>query len=707
MIVREFFRLSLKWLWLIFWLGVAAALIAVAAGAFAEPELQSQAGIVVVRSDLQLQIEPRYRIIQEDLIQLGRSTDRMPLLVALVRNETIAESVFQELPDPKPFGVKQPRQLLGYISGQFETSMIKILAKGPDAEAVILLADLWAKYYARFINDLYASDVSLRNIENQLASAQERHDAANTAFVEFVESGEIDRLDREYDYKKTLFDNIVEQKRIKLTREFNEINQRLSQMQTLLTDAQILQLTQSATSTSSANVAGLLSLLFLQTDAVRSFSDRSALDNTFQFVLQPATLDEFAGASALVAADLSRLLVVFNDELASYARQAEAMEAALLSPPSLLEDEAILQAMRELDALQSQRLVLQNRKQELQAERERLWNSYSLLLNKQEELRIAADVEEKAAVRYALPASAARRLSRPAWQNALLGGLLGVMLALGIAFVLELSDDKARSHEDLRSAAHAPYLGGLPLASTLPEEESAAPPGVRFVDAVRFLRAEIDRAQPQPRSLLVASFLPGEGKSTVAHHLAQVAAASGRPTLLVDANLRSPALHLLCGCHNDAGLAEVLLGEARLAEALQQTATPGLHLLSAGQNRARALDRLAAAGMGEVVAALGEAADRVIIDTPALHRCADALALSAWSDAALLVITPGSTPVDAVQACAEGLDGGAGRFLGVVMNRIPPQDLNVFGDPAIEIRGLRRWLGLVLPPPLARRITRV
>lgn len=707
MIVREFLRLSFKWLWLILLLAIVAALISMLVGAFAAPEMQSQAGVVVVQTDLQLQIEPRYRIIQEDLIQLGRTTDRLTLLVALVRNETIAESVFAELPDPTLFGAKQPRQLLGSISGQFENSMIKIMAKGTDAEGVRLLADLWAKHYARFINSLYGGEISLDNIDNQLSSTKNRYEAANSAFVDFVEEGRLNQLNIEYQYKNALLDDIIDQKRKEKLQEFNEAIQRFSQMRILLVDAQLLQSTQGSLSDSSSNLAGLLSLLFLQTDAIRSYSGRNPLENTFQFVLQPTTLDEFTGKTDLVAEDLNSLITVFNDELANYTAQLRALETGLLTAPPLLEDDLLLQTVQELETMQGERLILQNRQQELQAERDRLWNSYSLLLNKQEELRIVADVEEKAVVRYALPASAARSLNRSAEQNAILGAVLGVILALGVAFVVEMGDDRARSQEDLRHATTTPYLGGLPLTPILHADPAAsvARSGVSFVDAVRFLRAEIDHAQPQLRSLLITSFVPEEGKTTLARHLAEVSAAGGRAVILVDGNLRAPALHEMFGCSNEIGLAEVLLGQAQLAAALQDTGTPGLRLLCAGQRAGAALDRLAAASMGEVVAALHALDALIIIDAPALHRFADALVLSAWVDGALLVITPGSTPVDAVQACATSIDAGAGHFLGVVMNRIPLHDLNVFGDPAVTVRGLRRWLGLVLPPPLARRLT--
>jgi polysaccharide biosynthesis transport protein len=116
-----------------------------------------------------------------------------------------------------------------------------------------------------------------------------------------------------------------------------------------------------------------------------------------------------------------------------------------------------------------------------------------------------------------------------------------------------------------------------------------------FEEAIRTLRDSILLSDPvrRPRSLLMTSAVPREGKTTTSAHLAMAHSLQKRKTLLIDADLRRPGVHDRFGLPNERGLCEVVKGEARLADVLQKVETlPDLTILTAGTASRHAADRL-------------------------------------------------------------------------------------------------------------------
>jgi protein-tyrosine kinase len=187
----------------------------------------------------------------------------------------------------------------------------------------------------------------------------------------------------------------------------------------------------------------------------------------------------------------------------------------------------------------------------------------------------------------------------------------------------------------------------------------------------RTLRARIDSISTDPpiRTIAITSAVAGEGKTVSAVNFALVNAMSvGRRVLLVDCDLRNPKVHSSLGLQPEAGLAEVLLDRANLADAVMKVEGVNLEVLPVRGQPANPSELLASARMKALIDEVAGSYDRVILDTPPVLALPDAKSVSEYSDAILLVVQAGSTALADVSAALEVLDRR--RVLGVILNGV-------------------------------------
>jgi succinoglycan biosynthesis transport protein ExoP len=272
-------------------------------------------------------------------------------------------------------------------------------------------------------------------------------------------------------------------------------------------------------------------------------------------------------------------------------------------------------------------------------------------------------------------------------RNTALGGVLGLLLGLGIAFLLERLDRRIREPKDLEVVYGLPLLGVVPESSALSRSargggdgRAILPPGE--AESFQLIRAHLRyfNVDRQLRTLLIASAAPGDGKTTIARHLAAAAARMGSRVLLVEADLRRPTLAKQLDVRSGPGLADVLIGAVMQGEATQAI---DLDALPSGDGaRERTFDLLVAGAAlppnpGELIESrametLLERAkstyDLVVIDTPPLTAVSDAFPLLSKVDGVVIVGRVGRNRRDVAERLHETLAGAGAPLLGVIAN---------------------------------------
>lgn len=264
----------------------------------------------------------------------------------------------------------------------------------------------------------------------------------------------------------------------------------------------------------------------------------------------------------------------------------------------------------------------------------------------------------------------------------LLLAVLGLVGSVSVVVAKEHLDDHVRSSDELQKLTGLPVVGSvlrynsknMGLLVVLSRDHHS---GV-VVEGYNFLRTNLDFASlgvPQGfKSLLVTSALPGEGKTTTAANLAVSFAKEGKSVVLVDCDLRRPALHKILGqSASSPGLTKLLLGQASVSEALSPTMLDSLKFVSSGPLPPEPSILLRAAKLPQVMEQLKAQADLVIFDSPPLLRVADPMLLARHVDFTLLVVdivhTNRQAAAHAVTILRHATQGSAG----LVLNKVVPK----------------------------------
>jgi non-specific protein-tyrosine kinase len=342
--------------------------------------------------------------------------------------------------------------------------------------------------------------------------------------------------------------------------------------------------------------------------------------------------------------------------------------------------EATLEDLRtRLQALQADKSSLPEAVQDLNTKIRLQEQVYAMLL----------DEFDKAGVREAMlansinivePATAPRAPSKPRIiLNLVLGGLVGLMGGVGLAFVFENLDRRVYSASSLEATAGAPVLGEIPSFS-VPRKYHGEPFLLGMeqqrlaMEAFRGLRSVILSAASGSRAktLLVTSAEPGAGKSTVLANLAAAMAQAGRRVIVIDSDLRQPCLHRVFGLPNSVGLSNAILAPSSANATAQETRVRGVRVLTSGPSPRHPAELLSSSNMKEVLSDLASRADLLLLDSPPVLAMADALGLASIVDGVLLVAArAGATDRD-IKTALRQLDKVGAKILGVIFNRASP-----------------------------------
>lgn len=303
-------------------------------------------------------------------------------------------------------------------------------------------------------------------------------------------------------------------------------------------------------------------------------------------------------------------------------------------------------------------------------------STYASVLQSLEQVRLA-EAQSTNNVTVIEPAQAnIEPVSPNVPRNTLLAAIIGMMLAVGMVFLLEYLDESIRSSEQAEQITGLSALGTVARieGKELPHKLVTALRGRSPIsESFRVLRANIDfSGVDRPvRSLVVTSSLKAEGKTTIAANLAIVMAQAGRRVILVDTDLRRPMLHHYFQTTNEHGFTTLLLqrDEVTLDEWLHPTGIDNLSLLPSGPLPPNPAELLESERMHALTTTLSTHADMVIFDTPPVLAVVDSVLMGRITDAMLLVVQMHATRTDALKRTMEQLGQSGNRVLGMVLNQ--------------------------------------
>jgi len=256
--------------------------------------------------------------------------------------------------------------------------------------------------------------------------------------------------------------------------------------------------------------------------------------------------------------------------------------------------------------------------------------------------------------------------------NMLLAGVGGLALGMVLAFLREALDQAIRTPADVESKLGVPVLGTIPILKPgIQPAEALADTRSPLAEAYFSLRSALQFSTKDgfPKTLLMTSSRPGEGKSTTAFAVAQNVARLGFRTLLIDADLRSPSLHKIVGADNRTGISNILTGASVLKDVVQSGGLPNLFVVPSGPLPPSPAELLAGSRFKVLITEASSLFDIVIVDGPPVMGLADAPMVSATMAGCLLVIEAGRTGAPQARAALRRLGMANGHVIGAVLNK--------------------------------------
>lgn len=298
---------------------------------------------------------------------------------------------------------------------------------------------------------------------------------------------------------------------------------------------------------------------------------------------------------------------------------------------------------------------------------------YQTLLRREKELQVLANsrgnnvrIVERASVPGAPFSPNLRR-------SAALGGLVGLLVALGLAVGLDHVNDTIRTPDDVTRRLRLPFLGLIPAVRGGHQNRPILSGSTDFSEAIRALRTSLALTHRGDGSaiVLVTSAQPLEGKTTTACNLAMALAYGGARVLLIDADLRCPGVHTGLGLDNTRGLSDLLSNQAALPETVQRLTEPSLWVMTAGQTPSNPSELLASGRMDGLMRQVQEGPfDWVVIDTPPVLAVTDASIVTRWASGVAFVVGSEMTRGRLAERAIATLSAARPSFIGAVLNRV-------------------------------------
>ncbi len=473
----------------------------------------------------------------------------------------------------------------------------------------------------------------------------------------------------------------------------NILSARLLQLNTEYTSAQADRVSKEAAWNAMQSGSLEAAEISSQGDSLAKLND-AVNQAQLQFAQAASTYGKSHPEYRKAAANLAEVQKQFNDTRRRISDRVQMQYKESLNREQMLQ-QAVAETKAEWDHINASSFQYQQLKQDAAADKA----LYDDLITKINEAGINAGFKDNN-IRIA---DSARPPAKPVFPNTklnvLLAFLFSLLLAVGAALLHDTLDTTLRDPEEASRFLGADVIGMLPLdrdvshlarntePGSLETAMPAASPAVEkngdrrkgyyrsissFEEAVRTIRNTIllSDFEQRLRSIAVTSAEPGEGKSTLAAHLAVANAARGKSTLLVDGDLRRPSIHAKFGLNPREGLSNVLNGELAWQDVvIPMEGRPNLSLLPSGPGSHRAAD-LIGPRLSELLDEFAKDYDLVILDSPPLLGFAECLQMATAADGVLIISRAGETRRKAVAAVVSTLNRVRANLIGVVLNQV-------------------------------------
>ena len=273
---------------------------------------------------------------------------------------------------------------------------------------------------------------------------------------------------------------------------------------------------------------------------------------------------------------------------------------------------------------------------------------------------------------------------------------LATLFGMGLALFLEYLDDTIRTTEEIENYLQLPALAAIPTVDSMPKrrlllvgangEEPedniasselliSADPKSSLAEAYRQLRTSIllSTAGHAPKSLLITSSLPSEGKTTTATNTAISLAQTGAKVLIIDADMRRPRLHSVFNISNTAGLSTILSSEftdADILNVIKQDERTKLNLLTSGPIPPNPAELIGSEQMANLLKILAKHFTHVVVDSPPITSFTDGVLIASMVDGVILVVHSGKSSRQVVRRGRQLLHDVGARIFGVVLNNV-------------------------------------
>lgn len=589
------------------------------------------------------------RLIQSDSV-LRPVEQKFKILKYEERDTSVAKPID---PEEAPVGFRELK-----VTRPPNTYLLLISYRSPDPHRASDIANaIAASYLQHTYNIRFRSSASLSTfMERQLDELKAKMERSSSALAQFER--ELNVINPE---EKTSI-----------------LSSRLLQLNTEFTNAQGDRVKKEAAYNSVKSGTLESALVSSQGESLRRLSERlGEADQKFAEVKAHYGVNHPEYRRAAV--QVGELQKQFQTTKEDIARRVESEYREALNREKMLQ-QAVGEQKSEFDRVNARSFEYHTLKREAEADKK----FYEELVRKIKEAGINANFQSNA-IRIADQARpAVKPVSPNIRMNVVLALIFSTILAMGAALMGDVFDNSMRDPERVQRSLRCEVVGTLPVVKDWKGRLGVATQGssvgshiggsriTGFEEGIRTLRnsillSDFDR---RLRTMLVTSATPGEGKSTIAVHLAISHAEQNHRTLLIDADLRRPSLHRKLGLSPSTGLSNVVLSDSRWQDAvLKFEEVPNLDILPAGPSSRRAAD-MVGKSLNRLLEEASESYDLVLLDSPPLLGFAEPLQMASAVDGVVVVALADKTNRKAVSSVLNTLHRLRAHVVGVVLNEV-------------------------------------